>query len=75
MNKVILQINAIDCMLCGVVIESFLGRTAGIQSASVDEKAKKVEVIFDPKLIDSKGIQAKILSLGYRTEFLKESAV
>ena len=73
MKKAILQINAIDCMLCGVVIESVLSRTVGVQSSSVDEKAKKAEIIFDPKLIDSKIIQSKILSLGYRTELLKES--
>ena len=73
MKRLILGINQVDCMLCGVVIESVLMRTPGVQSASVDEKAKRTDILFDPKVIDSKQIQAKILSLGYRTNVLGES--
>jgi len=73
MKRAVLQINEIDCSLCGVVIESVLMRTEGVQSASVNEKVKRAEVIFDPKLIDPAKIQAKILSLGYRTTLLGES--
>jgi copper chaperone CopZ len=73
MKRLMLGINEVDCMLCGVVIESVLMRTPGVQSASVDEKAKRAEVVFDPKAIDSKQIQNKILSLGYRTNLLGES--
>ena len=75
MKRAMLKINAIDCTLCGVVIESVLSRTAGVQSASVNDNTKIAEIIFDPKLIDSKQIQNKILSLGYKTDLLGESPV
>jgi copper chaperone CopZ len=60
-------------MLCGVVIESVLMRTPGIQSSSVNEQTKRADIVFDPKLIDSKQIQNKIQSLGYKNEILGES--
>lgn len=73
MKRVTLKINAIDCTLCGVVIESVLSHTIGIQSAAVNDQTKVAEIVFDPKLTDSKQIQNKILSLGYKTDLLGES--
>ena len=68
-----MQINAIDCTLCGVIIESVLMRTEGIKSASVNDQTKRANVVFDPELIDAKAIQNKIFSLGYKTDNLGES--
>lgn len=65
MKKVSWQITGMSCAACSARIEKVLGRTDGVEQATVNLTAAKAYITYDPKLIDEDALCHRIEQLGY----------
>jgi len=63
-------VGGMTCASCSAIIEKVLGRTAGIHSAVVNLATEKLNVTFDPAVIDIDGIVAAVSGIGYTATLL-----
>ena len=68
-------VGGMTCASCSAVIEKVLGKTDGVSSAVVNLATEKLSVTYDPAVIDSAGISAKVKSAGYTATELGAPAV
>ena len=65
MQHATIKVNGLDCASCAEKIEKTLRRREGIKSAAVYLGSEKVEVDFDPSVVQQAGIEQAIRDLGY----------
>jgi Cu+-exporting ATPase len=58
-------VGGMTCASCSSIIEKVLGKTAGIHSAVVNLATEKLNVTYDPDVIDTDGIIAAVTDIGY----------
>jgi Cu+-exporting ATPase len=68
-------IGGMTCASCSAVIEKVLGKTEGVSSAVVNLATEKLAVTYDPAIIDTDGIAAKVKAAGYTATELGVPAV
>ena len=61
-----LKISGMHCASCALIIEKFLKKTDGINSAIVNYGTEKATIEYDPKRIDTKKIIKAIEKSGYK---------
>ncbi len=66
-------VGGMTCASCSAIIEKVLGKTAGIQTATVNLAMERLNTTFDPEIIDVAGIAATVDGLGYTATLLSES--
>lgn len=66
-NKVTMAVG-FHCAGGKAKIEKMLGELDGVKSYTVDLDSKKVEVVFDAKLIKKEGVEEALLNLGYSVD-------
>ncbi len=54
-----------SCAACAVSVESMLGNTPGVSSATVNYGSQSATVSYDPRVIGPAGLQNAIRSIGY----------
>ncbi len=67
MEKIILNIEGMDCASCAAIIEYSLKKEKGVVDANVNYAAEKAYVDINPSEIDNKKIKKVITDLGYKT--------
>jgi Cu+-exporting ATPase len=67
-------ITGMTCASCSAVIEKVVGRTAGVESVTVNLATERMSVRFDPASIDEAGIVAVVKKAGYGAILLGEGA-
>uniref|UniRef100_A0A3Q2QTJ7 Copper-transporting ATPase 2 n=1 Tax=Fundulus heteroclitus TaxID=8078 RepID=A0A3Q2QTJ7_FUNHE len=70
-GRVDLQIAGMTCASCVHKIESKLGATKGVRSASVALATRKAQVQFDPEMLGARDIVRIIQSLGFEASLEK----
>ena len=66
MNKpVTLKITGMSCSGCAANVEKALKGVAGVSSVTVDLKAKKAAVEYDPSKTNEKALAQAVKSAGY----------
>jgi P-type Cu+ transporter len=65
MQHATIKVRGLDCASCAEKIEKTIGRQKGIESVTVYLGAEKVEVNFDPSVIQQRRIEQDIRDLGY----------
>ena len=63
-------VGGMTCASCSAIIEKVLGKTAGIHSAVVNLATEKLNVTYDPAVIDTDGIIAAVSGIGYTATLL-----
>ena len=63
-------VGGMTCASCSAIIEKVLGKTAGIRSAVVNLATEKLNVTFDPTVIDIDGIVSAVSGIGYTATLL-----
>ena len=63
-------VGGMTCASCSAIIEKVLGRTAGIHSAVVNLATEKLNVTYDPAVIDIDGIIDAVTGVGYTATLL-----
>ena len=61
------------CASCSAIIEKVLGKTAGIESATVNLAMERLTATFDPDVIDAATIASTVDGIGYTATLLSES--
>jgi len=65
MTTVDLGVSTVHCNACKLNIEESLEELAGVNNATVDLAAKRVQVDYDPAAVDDATITATIEAVGY----------
>jgi len=65
MKRINLSLSGMHCASCAMLIERTLGKTPGVQKATVNFAAEKVLIDFDEKLTDPQKLIAAIVKGGY----------
>ncbi|HCM38090.1 MAG: Copper-translocating P-type ATPase [Candidatus Gottesmanbacteria bacterium GW2011_GWB1_43_11] len=65
MKKVTLKLNGMHCTSCSVLIDTVLEELPGVKSSKTSYADQKVEVEFDPNLVDTQQMVVAIQSEGY----------
>ena len=65
MKRINLSLSGMHCTSCAMLVERTLGKTSGVQKASVNFAAEKVLVDFDEQITDVQKIIAAIVRGGY----------
>ena len=63
--KIEIHIEGMHCAACARTIEKVLGKTAGVQSATVNFAAETCAVEFDPAVVGKDEILEAIRDIGY----------
>ncbi|WP_414567986.1 heavy metal translocating P-type ATPase [Nostoc sp. CCY 9925] len=63
-----LQIGGMDCGSCAKTIEAGVQKIIGVKEASVSFASERLQVSYDPQLINETAIYDQIKSLGYTVE-------
>jgi Cu+-exporting ATPase len=63
-------VGGMTCASCSAIIEKVLGKTAGIHSAVVNLATEKLNVTYDPAVIDTDGIISTVSGIGYTAMLL-----
>ncbi len=63
--KTELHIEGMHCAACARTIEKVLGKTPGVQKASVNFAVETCAVEFDPAVVSQKDILEAIRDIGY----------
>jgi len=58
-------VGGMTCASCSAVIEKVLGKVDGVSSATVNLATERLAVTYDPAVIDTAGIAAKVKAAGY----------
>ncbi len=64
-ERVTLRVAGMTCASCERRIETALGKLPGVESAKASMAAGRVDVVFDPELVDSSAFKASIEGAGY----------
>ncbi len=67
-------VTGMTCASCAAVIEKTLGKAEGVDDASVNLAAERLNVRYDPAVLDVAEIVAKVKSAGYGATELVENA-
>ena len=62
----IFAVQGMTCANCAQSIEKGVAKMAGVSSATVNFAAEKLSVVYDPSLVQSADLVAKVEDLGYR---------
>jgi copper chaperone CopZ len=60
-----LDVPTVHCRSCKLNIEESLEELGGVESSEVDVDTKRVEVTFDPAVVDTPAVIAAIEEAGY----------
>jgi Cu2+-exporting ATPase len=63
------------CASCAISVESMVKQTKGVKDASVNYASQLLQVEYDPAIINAKGIQDAVRSIGYDLLVSDENAV
>lgn len=61
-----IQVEGMRCEGCERTVRTALTRIEGMRDVKADHQAKRVQVRFDPQLIDEQRVRAQIEQLGYQ---------
>jgi Cd2+/Zn2+-exporting ATPase len=61
----LIPIEGMDCSDCSIVIEHSVGRMDGVMTVSVNYPAETMRVEFDGRVVERRGIEKRLRSLGY----------
>ncbi|MGN1401931.1 MAG: heavy metal translocating P-type ATPase [Bacillus sp. (in: firmicutes)] len=64
-KEVTFLVTGMTCAACSARIEKVMGKTAGVESATVNLATEKSTISYDPAITDPEQLQAKIEKLGY----------
>ena len=68
MEKVILKVKDLACPDCAAKIGEVLKRQKGVEDAKVSFMTGKLDVSFDPEIIDLEQVKKTVGKLGYVAE-------
>jgi Cu2+-exporting ATPase len=67
-REVSLRIGGLHCAACGWLIESSVGRAAGVHEIHLEPASARAELRYDPRQISLSELLARIHTLGYDPE-------
>lgn len=65
MEKWIVTVQGMHCCSCSGRIEGAVGQMPGVARVGIDRLAKTMEVVFDPEVVQTTAIAAKVVDLGF----------
>ncbi|MCX8169829.1 MAG: heavy-metal-associated domain-containing protein, partial [Candidatus Methanomethyliaceae archaeon] len=72
-QKIILEIDNMECASCAVALERGLSRMRGVIRASVSFASRRAIILFNPNEISKNEIKRAIERAGYRARYVEES--
>ena len=72
-EEVVLAVEGMTCASCVARIEKVLGKTPGVQQATVNLATEQAAVRFDPQRVDVGSLMSRIAGIGYRAQPIVEN--
>ncbi len=66
-------VGGMTCASCSAIIEKVLGKTAGIETATVNLAMERLNATYDPAVLDTAAIAAIVDGLGYHATLLSQA--
>lgn len=73
-RRLTLKAPGMFCLGCTAAVEGFIGRLKGVKRVQADLASKKVQVIYDPKVIDKNSILDQKIFDAYGRELVSDQA-